>query len=373
MIIRSLKLQNFRKHKNAFMEFPEGLFGIVGNNGAGKTSIIEAIAWSIYGAHACKTGQELLRTEAVDSDADCRTELEFSLGADSYRVVRELRGRRQSGYAAVFVNGGDQPEVEGTHPVTRFLTNKIGMDYTSFFTSVFAKQKELDSLTDLQAGTRKKRILRLLRIDRIDAAIEQARKDRKQSELVVEAVKGTQQDLGQLESALDGSKKQKEKDREYMRAARDAVDAAKGALRKAKTARDRLERKHVRYMGLEGRLNVQGTQKELNEKNLGTQMKELSELESAKTELAEIAPELKSYKSVKAKKERLDSLREKHLAKNQLQGRSSELKGNIGQLKKERKGVLAAIAKSKNLDSQLAKAEESVEALRRVLSTSTRR
>jgi len=44
MIIHSLKLKNYRKFKDDFIEFPEGLFGIVGNNGAGKTSLIEAIA-----------------------------------------------------------------------------------------------------------------------------------------------------------------------------------------------------------------------------------------------------------------------------------------------------------------------------------------
>lgn len=43
MILSSLKLTNFRLHKNTHIQFSEGLNYIVGGNGQGKTTILEAI------------------------------------------------------------------------------------------------------------------------------------------------------------------------------------------------------------------------------------------------------------------------------------------------------------------------------------------
>lgn len=43
MTLSSLKLTNFRLHKNSHLQFREGLNYIVGGNGQGKTTILEAI------------------------------------------------------------------------------------------------------------------------------------------------------------------------------------------------------------------------------------------------------------------------------------------------------------------------------------------
>jgi ATPase involved in DNA repair len=45
MRILSLALQNFKSHEDAVFTFEPGINAICGENGAGKTSILEAIAW----------------------------------------------------------------------------------------------------------------------------------------------------------------------------------------------------------------------------------------------------------------------------------------------------------------------------------------
>jgi len=44
MILKTLKLKNFRKFKDSTIDFPDGVTGVVGLNGAGKSTIFEAIA-----------------------------------------------------------------------------------------------------------------------------------------------------------------------------------------------------------------------------------------------------------------------------------------------------------------------------------------
>jgi len=56
MEITKLQLKNFRTHRNLEIAFSSGITGIVGNNGAGKSSVVEAISFLLtgdgYGAKA---------------------------------------------------------------------------------------------------------------------------------------------------------------------------------------------------------------------------------------------------------------------------------------------------------------------------------
>src|SRR2546429_601082 len=52
MQLLRLRLVNFRQHADTELEFGPGITGIIGPNGSGKTSILEAIAWALYGVQA---------------------------------------------------------------------------------------------------------------------------------------------------------------------------------------------------------------------------------------------------------------------------------------------------------------------------------
>ncbi len=242
MIIQTLKMKNYRRYKDEFIEFPDGLFGIVGNNGAGKTTIIEAVAWAIYGVKGAKTGKEFIKREDSEPNSDCSVELEFSLGGDTYRVIRELRGKRSNPYAALYTNSGSRPEIVGINPVTEYLTKKLGMDHNSFFTSVFTKQKELDALSDLTPATRKKRILQLLQIDKIDVAIKTLRKDKKESEIRIDAISKTLHDIDKLNSQFEDLKKEKLTNTNTLKELRQELKKANESKSKAKKVWDRFEK-----------------------------------------------------------------------------------------------------------------------------------
>ena len=77
MILKSLTLRNFRKFKNTTIEFPDGLTGVIGLNGAGKSTIFEAIAWVLYGAVAARTSSNEIKRQNSDTSDSCRIELEF--------------------------------------------------------------------------------------------------------------------------------------------------------------------------------------------------------------------------------------------------------------------------------------------------------
>src|SRR5438876_659356 len=61
MQLLRLRLVNFRQHADTELEFGPGITGIIGPNGSGKTSILEAIAWALYGVQAVRGDKDAIR------------------------------------------------------------------------------------------------------------------------------------------------------------------------------------------------------------------------------------------------------------------------------------------------------------------------
>jgi exonuclease SbcC len=167
----SLDLTNYRRFKMATLEFPEGVIGILGLNGVGKSTIIEAISWALYGneSRIVRTSKEDLKRYGAAATDECAVELEFELDGDKYKIARKMVGKNYQTSAEAKVNG--KSVATSTKSVTALIEQRLGMDYQAFYTSVFAKQKELNALSILDPSKRKKLILRMLNIDSIDKAI----------------------------------------------------------------------------------------------------------------------------------------------------------------------------------------------------------
>jgi len=79
MHLNKLFMRNFKKFRRAEVEFQDGLTGIVGGNGSGKSTIVEAIAWSLYGSRASSIKKDFIRNSlAGEGDP---VEVKLSLGA----------------------------------------------------------------------------------------------------------------------------------------------------------------------------------------------------------------------------------------------------------------------------------------------------
>jgi exonuclease SbcC len=161
------------------VEFPDGIVGIVGQNGSGKSSLVEAIAWALYGNESSivRTTKEGIRSSAAGPNDECSVELEFDLGPDHYRVVRTIKGKNCISDATLSVNSSLSARTD--KGVTDLIVDRLGMDYKSFFISVFARQKDLNALSTLRPADRKKTILRMLEIDVLDDVVAEIDKDAK--------------------------------------------------------------------------------------------------------------------------------------------------------------------------------------------------
>jgi exonuclease SbcC len=202
MRINYLELKNYRRFKELKLQFPDGIVGILGLNGTGKTTVIEGIAWALFGNvdEVVRTSRESIRRSGAGSGDSCSAVLEFELGGAEYRIEREMGGKSLSMRAELRTK--EKTLAEGDKPVRKMVEKLIGMDHKSFFTSVYARQKELNALQNVAAGERKKVVLRMLRIDGVDKVLADVRSDRKDS---LSRIEGAQKTL----LAEDGREREK--------------------------------------------------------------------------------------------------------------------------------------------------------------------
>lgn len=86
MQILSVTLTNFKTHKDKQFDFQLGTNAICGENGAGKTSILEAIAWVLFNYQGSYKKEDLIRNGA--SSAQARVAFISSRDSRTYEVQR---------------------------------------------------------------------------------------------------------------------------------------------------------------------------------------------------------------------------------------------------------------------------------------------
>ena len=183
MILKTLTLINYRKFKNETIEFPDGITGVVGLNGVGKSTIFEAVAWVLYGSVAARTGADQIKRDTANISEPCKAILEFQYEGDAYRITREMSGKNFTINAILMKNSKLIATSAGV--VNKYIQKKLGMDFKSFYTSIFAKQKELNALSTMNASERRPLILKMLGINSLDEIIREINTDKKTKQSMV--------------------------------------------------------------------------------------------------------------------------------------------------------------------------------------------
>jgi len=158
-------MQNYKKYSDCTFAFAEGLTGIIGRNGTGKSTLFNAIGFALYGE--VRGEKETLRYVKAGVKEAVIVTLCFEIENQAYRVVRELRGKLLTAKAFLY-NSEDCLIAKSTKGVTAEVIRLVGMNKEAFVHTVFASQKELTALSGLKSEERKKMIRKLLGLEKID-------------------------------------------------------------------------------------------------------------------------------------------------------------------------------------------------------------
>lgn len=172
-MISSLSLKNWRTHKETSVNFGKGTNLIIGIMGSGKSALLDALSYALFGSFP-----QLRRREASLSDAisygedEAEVALNFSHSQKDYRVVRRLK--RRSGSAAAAAKLMLLPERKvlesGPRRVSEAISKILEIDYDLFTRAIYSEQNNIDYFLTIDPGKRKKEMDRLLGLDRVEAA-----------------------------------------------------------------------------------------------------------------------------------------------------------------------------------------------------------
>ena len=102
MILDRLILKNFKRFRNEEICFKDGITGILGNNGTGKSSLVTAIFFALYGVQATGIAADYVVSSFASPKEKCEVRLEFRIGGDNFTVVRTFKKGKTASHDASF-------------------------------------------------------------------------------------------------------------------------------------------------------------------------------------------------------------------------------------------------------------------------------
>ena len=167
MIFTKLKLNNFKSHERTIIKFEKGISVIVGENGAGKSTILEAISFALFKQHTAKKIDDLVRNNAQSMSV----ELEFNSNGRQYKIIREKKSNLKSSiYKKTSLDGDYVHICTGDKEVASEIRQILDIDSDLFLNAIYIRQGEIAELVDKTPAEKKQLIGKLLGIDSLEKA-----------------------------------------------------------------------------------------------------------------------------------------------------------------------------------------------------------
>ncbi|MDR2873132.1 MAG: AAA family ATPase, partial [Methanobrevibacter sp.] len=172
MIINKIQLKNFKSYADTEIDFQRGTNIIVGENGAGKSSILESISFVLFKKHAGVLNDLIKMDKNKDLNKKMSVTLEFQSDGVNYKVERE-RTKTSSNATLYIEDDGDKDFitiVSGDTEVTKEIQSILNMDADLFLNATYIIQGEIADLAGKVPSEKKKLISKLLGIDSLEKA-----------------------------------------------------------------------------------------------------------------------------------------------------------------------------------------------------------
>ena len=373
MIPLQLTLKNFLSYRDATLNF-KGLHTacVCGANGAGKSSLLEAITWVVWGKSRAATEDDVINGGAKN----VRVDFDFSCNNQTYRVIRSrTRGKSSSLEFQVETKAGNFRSItaKGLRATQEEIVACLKLDYDTFTNSAYLRQGRADEFMLRRPSERKQVLADLLKLDRYEQLASKAKDTAKEYKGKIEQLK---QSLEPLENELA---KRKE--------IADELEQIKQELSKLQTQQEddrtklqQLQAVEYQRQTWEKQLTMEQTQyqnlsqdcdrvtKDINAlqaqlKSLDSLIKQEAEITqgynqllSWQTQEKELSNKFALYQEAQQQRQQL----EKQLSqqKNQLNLKINQIQTRLESIEQQEQEVAKVLSKTEDVESALAKLEK---------------
>ncbi len=160
---------------------------ISGNNGNGKSALIDAMTWALWGKSRATSDDDLIH----QGQTDMEVEFDFAVGQQPYRIIRKHakpKRRQASGQSSLdlLIASDDGFKVISGDRITQTqqkIRGILHMDYDTFINSAFLRQGHADEFTKQPPTKRKEVLANILELSFYDQLEEQAKNLAKEQEM----------------------------------------------------------------------------------------------------------------------------------------------------------------------------------------------
>ena len=326
MQLLRLRLVNFRQHADTELEFGPGITGIIGPNGSGKTSILEAIAWALYGVQAVRGDKDSIRRLGAKGRAGVEVDLEFRLGAHEYRVKR--------GLSTAVLHQDGQVIANSLKAVTDKLERTLGMTHDEFFNTYFTGQKELAVMAALGKTERAAFLSRVLGYERLREAQERVREVRNGVAAEVRGLEAGLPDGAALAAARQAAEQRLSGARRSAKSADAARRAAEDALGREEPRWNEWMARRERTLSLDGERRMAEQAVVSSRQEFQRLDKELADALAAREQLRALDAELAPVARLKQEVAALEGLQRETATRRTEEAQLAELARNIRMLER---------------------------------------
>jgi len=169
-MITKVKLNNWKSHLDSEFVFDKGVNCLVGTMGSGKSSIMHAISFALFGTFPFLQSRKVTLNDVIMKKPQKKThssvELEFVLNGNNYHVKRVIETDKGTTEAEIRENGRILDV--SANGVTAEVERILQMDYELFSKAVYSEQDWIDYFLRIPKGQRMQHIDRMLKVDKFD-------------------------------------------------------------------------------------------------------------------------------------------------------------------------------------------------------------
>ena len=177
-MITSIELSDFLSHEKTTINLEDGVTIFVGENGAGKSSIIDAITFSLFGKHTRKSNKGLIRR----GNNQGSVKIKFSIKDKQYEAERKIDSKGSLNAALFEVIDNHRVQIAAgerkqfRESMTEQVEKIVGMSFEKLKIASIVQQGELNSIINAKPKEFKELLNSIIGIDKLDIASESMKK-----------------------------------------------------------------------------------------------------------------------------------------------------------------------------------------------------
>ncbi|QGA53416.1 AAA family ATPase [Sulfolobus sp. E5-1-F] len=326
MRIDKIILTNFLSHERNEIQFLGEINVIVGQNGAGKSSIIDGIVFGLFRAHSRGNNDNLVRKGSNKASVS----LYLSDEKDKIEIIRDVKSTAEDRLIRNQI-----PVARSATVVSTEIEKILGIDKDIALSTIIVRQGELDKILDNFQDI----IGKILKLESIEKLIDSRGpivEFRKNLEIKLKDLDRIEQDYNTFKKSLEEKNSRLLELRKDKKKLEDEIKNLENQIAEVKIQFEEYEKKRNQYLQLTTILKLK--ESKLNE--LSRNIEDLRKQTESMEKLEKEVNELDNLKSIKLKFEKYDVL----------SSRYKEISDNVLNLEKEIEEYEKTIKRKKELE-----------------------